>query len=392
MADSDWSKLVKAAESGNLETCEALLDAGADVDSADVRGITAFQQAVNCSGVALVRYFAEVAGANVHAASTQGGSPLHIAVCRRVGADASQETAWVEILTYLLELDVYDVDEPSPQGWTPLYIATMQDRPAFVALLLQHGADVGAGCVLGERVAPIMFAKSKGVKKLLRKWLRADGCAYPLCDDDSTPANSRCSLCESIYYCSKECQRADWREWHKKECGVSYELGAGGCVLKLPPSKKQQPATQAEAQAPAEAAVLLETGGQRAVEKGSSHGAFAVLNDSYEADRKKKLAQSPSAAPPPASAPPPSAPPPMPPPATPSLLFSDALLLLGWDPRDNLPGPAGDPDEPGFGAACLEERVEEIVSGGRRGAGDGSLPLGWRLPENPPFPPPSNPL
>ncbi|GMI23300.1 hypothetical protein TeGR_g6365 [Tetraparma gracilis] len=435
---------------GNLEMCEALLDAGADVDIADVVGSTAFLLAARLPDATLVRYFAEVTGADVHAASTRHGSALHLAVSGR------EETGRLEVLTFLLELGVYDVNEPSPMGWKPLHMATLQDSPTYVTLLLQHGADVGAGCVLGERVTPILFARSEFVEKLLRKKLRVGRCGYPLCDGAVGGGKLLgCSLCNRVFYCSKECQRADWRAAHKRECQESYEFSS---------FKKQPPATQAEAQAPAEAAVLLETGGQRAMKKGSSRGAGpydsyeadrkkkldkktitdgfltcealvgdprtrhgwveakvlkhwdegnpyrlqiqneekeevwapvdsddyirnitqvssaappqaevkapaeaaalletggqramkkgssrgAVLNDSYEADRKKKLTQ--------ASAPPP---PPMPPPATPPLDFTDALLLLGWDPRASS---ARDPNEPGFGAACLEERIEGIAA------------------------------
>src|SRR6266536_2388050 len=32
------------------------------------------------------------------------------------------------------------------------------------------------------------------------------------------PTNTRCSKCHQTYYCSKECQKIDWKE-HKKSCG-----------------------------------------------------------------------------------------------------------------------------------------------------------------------------
>jgi hypothetical protein len=28
----------------------------------------------------------------------------------------------------------------------------------------------------------------------------------------------RCSACKSVWYCNKDCQNADWRDWHRHEC------------------------------------------------------------------------------------------------------------------------------------------------------------------------------
>ena len=39
-----------------------------------------------------------------------------------------------------------------------------------------------------------------------------------VCDICGRPTQSRCSLCDSVYYCGKECQRKGWAE-HKTECG-----------------------------------------------------------------------------------------------------------------------------------------------------------------------------
>ncbi|GMI28868.1 hypothetical protein TeGR_g6204 [Tetraparma gracilis] len=235
-----------AARAADLEMCEALVDAGADVDNACDVGETAFMMAVSSADVALVRYFVEVAGADIHAANTRTGSPFHLMVNRPPRGEgvegASMEVAYLRTLQYLLGLGVYDVSAPDPKGWSPLHNAVSEDRLVFVALLLEHGADVGAKKVHtgGAIVTPIMCAKSEGVEKLLRKKLRVDRCGYSLCDGGVAEGGKLqgCSLCNRVFYCSKACQRAHWRE-HKKECGVSWGRGQDRSrVIKLPSSKQ----------------------------------------------------------------------------------------------------------------------------------------------------------
>jgi hypothetical protein len=56
------------------------------------------------------------------------------------------------------------------------------------------------------------------------------GCAAAGCASEE--ASSTCGRCEAVRYCSRECQRADWKA-HKGACaaaqsGARRELGGGG--------------------------------------------------------------------------------------------------------------------------------------------------------------------
>ncbi|GMI37097.1 hypothetical protein TeGR_g13463 [Tetraparma gracilis] len=153
------------------------------------------------------------AGADMGAADACGAAALYHAV----------HFGQTECARILLEAGA-DVNGPNGAGWTPLHAAVLLDSIPLVVLLLQHGADVTTERSLGRFVTPIMFAKSEFVEKLLRKKHRVGRCGYPLCDGGEGGKLLGCSLCNRVFYCSKACQRAHWREHKKKECGVSYKV------------------------------------------------------------------------------------------------------------------------------------------------------------------------
>ena len=48
-----------------------------------------------------------------------------------------------------------------------------------------------------------------------------------LCSICAQPATQKCSRCRRVWYCSRQCQRAAWKE-HKDECAVLAQLGETG--------------------------------------------------------------------------------------------------------------------------------------------------------------------
>ncbi|KAL9628591.1 MAG: hypothetical protein Q9164_007211 [Protoblastenia rupestris] len=57
---------------------------------------------------------------------------------------------------------------------------------------------------------------------------RIDRCTNPACDEVEPPWEpyKKCAKCHTQKYCSRECQRADWKA-HKKICGKQQSEGSG---------------------------------------------------------------------------------------------------------------------------------------------------------------------
>jgi ankyrin repeat protein len=98
---------------GSEEMFQALLEAGADVDSRSNRGSTPLHIAAQEHQVAMARALIQ-SGATVDAVDSYGRTPLHIAVLSSKGR--------CEMIHLLLDSSA-DPDLPNPSGVTPLKLA-----------------------------------------------------------------------------------------------------------------------------------------------------------------------------------------------------------------------------------------------------------------------------
>lgn len=150
------SAIIVAAEEGDLETVKMLLGQGADVDATDSEDRTALLEASMKGHKAVVAYLLDH-GADVHHADCSGVTSIHFAVQYGYteiaqllidrGADLHcLSNGWAPIhlchnhpeMTHCLLRNGVDVNDTGKQGYTPLYIAAVNNRPEVVKVLLSY--------------------------------------------------------------------------------------------------------------------------------------------------------------------------------------------------------------------------------------------------------------
>ena len=127
--DLGWSPLHEAAAARDHAKVEALLAAGADVNSPDGLQWTALHWAAAAGDEDLVRGFC-AHGADVEAANLELYTPLHVA------ADGGHAAAVRELIAAGANLDAKAGD-----GFTPLMLAAASGAADVVVALLEAGAD-----------------------------------------------------------------------------------------------------------------------------------------------------------------------------------------------------------------------------------------------------------
>jgi uncharacterized protein len=126
------AELADAAEKSEFDTVRTLLESGADVNAAQVDGMTALLWAVYHDVPDAAKLLVK-AGANVKATNRYGVAPLSLAC----------ENGNAELVQLLLSAGA-DPNTSLPGGETALMTAARTGRLAPVKLLISHGADVNA--------------------------------------------------------------------------------------------------------------------------------------------------------------------------------------------------------------------------------------------------------
>jgi ankyrin repeat protein len=94
----------------------------------------------------------------------------------------------------------------------PLFRALTQGYKGVALILLENGADPKQETEEGKTAFDIITEGSDAeLKKALKK---ADGCT--VCK--KTGSLMRCSRCQDVWYCGKDCQTKDWTQQHKTNC------------------------------------------------------------------------------------------------------------------------------------------------------------------------------
>jgi hypothetical protein len=155
-----------------------------------------------------------------------------------------------------------DVNTASNDGYTPVFVAALRGHVDAIITLVEHGADVNtasndggtpvlaaaqkghAGVIkllykLGANMKPTSFelsmteiAKERNhtealqlIDKILIKLTKE--CAFCGCSDRRV---KKCSKCEKVRYCSRECQLHDHKK-HKISCKYSQVVPANTATI-----------------------------------------------------------------------------------------------------------------------------------------------------------------
>lgn len=195
------TSLYEAASRGDLDLVKQLLALGADAGASDRSALTG---AALAGQEAVVRYFIDEANLSVDMRSSDGETPLmaaaaanELAMARllieQFGATAdlaspngstalslAATAGHVDMMRYLLSHGATDAaSQPSATA-----VAALSRQPAALALLLDHGAEVGSGTP--EQPGVLYWAGVGGSDEILRALVER-GAAFPQLPPDTGP-------------------------------------------------------------------------------------------------------------------------------------------------------------------------------------------------------------
>ncbi|XP_025115859.1 ankyrin-3-like isoform X2 [Pomacea canaliculata] len=129
MAMDTDAQFLRAVRGGNLEEVRKYLDAGQNVDTTNINGMSGLHLAAKEGHLSVVMELLN-RGANCAARTRKNNTPLHVAALARQS----------QVTQILLERGA-DINAVSETGFTPLYLAAQENGSDIACMLLQAGAD-----------------------------------------------------------------------------------------------------------------------------------------------------------------------------------------------------------------------------------------------------------
>ena len=123
--------LLYASYRGNLRMVQSLIDNGADINVASLKGLNVLHMAAQGDSPNMLIYFKDKYGLDIYSKDNNGNTPLHWA-CYTCAENS---------INYLLSF-MDDVNVQDNKGQTPLHIAIFTERIKIIKKLLHKGSDL----------------------------------------------------------------------------------------------------------------------------------------------------------------------------------------------------------------------------------------------------------
>ena len=234
--------LIQAAFLGHANLVSVLIDKGAGVNKPEpCNGMIALHVAAEWGHREVAIYLDH--GADMNARDKDGFTPLH----------AAAQTGHLPLVDLLI-LRGADLNLGSNQGVTPLILAAQKGHLEIVKLLVEKGAVVdqpandgylNVAKLLVNKGADIHQASNQGLTPFqvaalcgqneVADYLMSKGATFEAVGTSvkvckccgAANATMKCAICLTVYYCSPECQKKDWKEGgenrHKIQCAALVE-------------------------------------------------------------------------------------------------------------------------------------------------------------------------
>ena len=186
-----------------MEVIGALAEHGADLNTPDQHGATPAFVAARNGHVEVINALAEH-GADLNTPDYDGFTPAYVAA----------ENGYVEVIRALAEHGA-DLNTPNQDGVSPVLVAANEGHSDVIKLLYKLGADMKPHFKWSMKDLAEKNDQAEAVQcidRILAKLTNECECC-----GRSSKRLKKCSKCEKVRYCSRECQKQDHQK-HKHEC------------------------------------------------------------------------------------------------------------------------------------------------------------------------------